>query len=336
MGCVTVALERRLPSPREERGGSWQQERSSTWSAAGVLVALAALTACSGGGAAAATPAIAGSADEAPEPAIGAAGAGQPGAAIRRRGRPAGANRTVVSPKSVITTGEVALTAKDLRNVRAEIDDLLPALDGTVDSEETQNDRKGRIEQSTLVLRVPVEQFTAAKNALEGWASPRLRRERKDVTTQVIDVDERVQTLQNSLDSLQGYQRDAKDVRDLLDYEEKITTRQAELQSLKSQQSYLPDQTSMSTITVHLSTPEKYVPPPDALEDAGFLSRAQVPAGTHLGDVFVVVPDGPRRAAPLPGRRPSCSVCPAGSASVRCSGVARRRPCLGRVAPAER
>jgi hypothetical protein len=43
----------------------------------------------------------------------------------------------------------------------------------------------------------------------------------------------------------------------------------------------------MSTITVRLSTPEKYVPPPDALEGAGFLAGLR--AGWHaLLDVFVV------------------------------------------------
>ena len=51
-------------------------------------------------------------------------------------------------------------------------------------------------------------------------------------------------------------------MKDLLDFEDKITTRQAELQSLTAQQSYLADQTSMSTITLSLSVPEKYVAPP--------------------------------------------------------------------------
>ncbi len=69
-----------------------------------------------------------------------------------------------------------------------------------------------------------------------------------------------MQTLQNSLDNLQRYQRDAKDVKDLLDFEEKITARQAELQSLEAQQAYLADQTSMSTITLHLSTPGQVRP----------------------------------------------------------------------------
>jgi hypothetical protein len=201
---------------------------------------------------------------------------------------PAGANRTVVKAKSVVMTGEVSLTSKDLEKVRDEVDDLMTALGGSVDNEQTSNDSKGRIERSTLVLRIPVDKFTVAKKALMGMGKLRASDvSAKDVTTQVIDIDERVQTLQASLDTLQSFQRTAKDVKDLLDYEEKITARQSELQSLKAQQAYLDDQTSMATITLSLSVPDKYVPPPGALEDAGFLSGLR--AGWNaLGDLVVV------------------------------------------------
>jgi len=244
---------------------------------AGVLVALAGLTACSGGA----------SSDSA-----GAGGLAAPAPAradaTDEKAAPPGANRTVVTTKAVIRTGEVSLTSKDLARVRADIDALLAAVGGTIGSEQSSNDRHGRLEQSTLVLRVPVERFAATKSALMKMGKLEDSDENsKDVTTQVIDVDERVQTLQNSLDDLQRFQRGAQDVKDLLAYEEKITQRQSELQSLKAQQSYLADQTSMSTITVNLSTPERYVPPPDALQGAGFLAGLE--AGWHaLLDVLVV------------------------------------------------
>ena len=250
--------------------------------AAGVLVALAGLTACGGGSGSSSDSALSGGGD-APEPAVGTLGSDSAG----EKAAP-GANRTVVTPKAIIRTGEVSLTAKDLAKVRDDIDALMAAVGGSVGSEESSHDRHGRLEQSTVVLRVPVERFKAAKSALMKMGKLQTSDETsKDVTTQVIDVEERVQTLQNSLDDLQRFQRSAKDVKDLLDFEEKITQRQSELQSLKAQQAYLTDQTSMSTITVHLSTPEKYVPPPDALEGAGFL--AGLKAGWHaLVDVFVV------------------------------------------------
>ena len=198
------------------------------------------------------------------------------------------ANRTVVRTRSVIRTGEVTLTSKHLDQVRDDVEALLVAIGGTVGSEQVSNDGSGRIERSTLVLRVPVDKFTVAKKALMRMGKLEGSDESaKDVTTEVIDVGERVETLQNSLDKLQRYQRNADDVTDLLDFEEKITVRQSELQSLQAQQSYLADQTSMSTITLHMSTPEKYVAPPDALRDAGFLSGLK--AGWHaLGDVAVV------------------------------------------------
>ena len=255
--------------------------------AAGVLVALAGLTACSAGSGSAMDSGSGGSGGSgaslaAPEPAVGAPGSGGTDE------KSPGANRTVVTAKAVIRTGDVSLTAKDLAKVRADIDALMAAVGGSVDSEESSHDRHGRLEQSLVVLRVPVEKFTAAKNALMKLGRLQTSDESsKDVTTQVIDVEERVQTLQNSLDDLQRFQRSAKDVKDLLDFEEKITQRQSELQSLKAQQAYLLDQTSMSTITVHLSVPEKYVPPPDALKGAGFL--AGLKAGWNaLVDVFVV------------------------------------------------
>jgi hypothetical protein len=246
--------------------------------AAGVLVALAGLTACSGG----ASNDSGSSAGGMAAPASGAQDR------TAEKSAPPGAGRTVVTTKAVIRTGEVSLTSKDLSRVRADIDTLLVAVGGTIGSEQSSNDEHGRVEQSTLVLRVPVDRFAATKSALMRMGKLQTSDENsKDVTTQVIDVDERVQTLQNSLDDLQRFQRSAKDVKDLLAYEEKITQRQSELQSLKAQQSYLADQTSMSTITVHLSTPVRYVPPPDPLEGAGFLAGLE--AGWQaLLDVLVV------------------------------------------------
>ncbi len=174
---------------------------------------------------------------------------------------------------AVIKTGQIALTAKDLDATRAKIDGLLVSVGGIVDSERSTHTRNGDLRRSTLVIRVPVDRFDAAMDGLAGFGKVRHSDSAsKDVTTQVIDIDERVQTLQNSLDRLQAYQRDAKDIDDLIRFEQQITQRESELQSLKAQQDYLADQTSMSTISVYLSTPKAYVEPPGGLDDAGFLA----------------------------------------------------------------
>jgi hypothetical protein len=256
---------------------------------AGAALAAVALmaTACTGGGDSESASADAGG-EVAREVAPGTAdddsagdGSGPPSAD--------GANRTVVTVRSVIRTGEIAVTNDDLDAAREELDDVLLALDGIIDSESTQHDRKGRIERSTLVVRVPVDRFKAAMTALQGLGTAEHSdSSAKDVTTEVIDVEERVETLENSLDRLQRFQRSAAGIDDLIRYEQQITEREAELQSLKSQQAYLADQTSMSTITLYLSVPDKFVPPPGALDDAGFL--AGLKSGWNaLQDTVVVV-----------------------------------------------
>ncbi len=85
--------------------------------------------------------------------------------------------------------------------MRREIDDLLSAFGGSVDNEETTNDRRRRIERSTAGAAGARRQVHHRQARLGELGKLKTSSESgKDVTTQVIDVDERVQTLQTSLD----------------------------------------------------------------------------------------------------------------------------------------
>ena len=118
--------------------------------AAGALLALGALTGCSGG-----------SGNDAASGASGSVSAdrAEPGAKTAP-----GAERAVVGTQAVIRTAELSITARDLGAVRAEVDSLLTAVGGSVGNEQTTHDRTGRVESSTLVLRVPVARWTTL-----GW-----------------------------------------------------------------------------------------------------------------------------------------------------------------------
>jgi hypothetical protein len=258
--------------------------------AAVVLVALTGLAGCSS------DTSGSGSSDDAGSTASSGSGAEGPALADSSRssakdqppGARPGVSRGEVRTTAVVRTGEIALTGKDLSALRGKVDDLLTRVGGAIDDERTTNDRHGRVDRSTLVLRIPVARFESAKQALERLGTLTSSTESaKDVTTEVIDVSERVQTLQNSLDRLQRFQRAARDVRDLLRFEDDITRRQSELQSLKAQQAYLSDQTSMSTITLRMSTPATHVKKPGALHDAGFLPGLR--GGWHALVGFVLV-----------------------------------------------
>jgi hypothetical protein len=245
------------------------------WAAAATVLLLgggAVLAGCGGGGGGSAaggttTPAagFTSGADRAASDAVK-----EPGAT--------GLNRPVVETKAKIRTGQVVLVGRHLDRARQEVDRELRVLGGSVDDEQTTHRRDGSIARSVLTLRVPVTVFGRAMADLG-----RLARQRSadtqtvDVTQQVIDVHERLQTLQNSLDRLQRFQRQSADINDLLRFEQEITQREQEIQSLTAQRDYLADQTAMSTITLTLERPEAV--PPGALHDAGFLAGLR--AGWH-------------------------------------------------------
>lgn len=181
------------------------------------------------------------------------------------------ANRPTVQTRAVIRRGEVALVTKEMNRARTGIEDILARHGGYLASEDTENDRSGRPERSVLVIRVPEPAFDTAMTELAALGrTQRADRSSEDVTTEVIDIDTRVATQEASLARLQRFLRQATDVDDLIRLESEIATRQADLESLKAQQKYLADQTSMSTITVRLRTPAA-PPPPPAEDEGGFL-----------------------------------------------------------------
>lgn len=194
-------------------------------------------------------------------------------------------NRPTVQSRAVIRKGEISLVTPEMNRARSEIDDLLGRHGGYLASEDTANDRKGRPERSALVLRVPEPAFDEAMGELaEIGRTRRADRRSEDVTTQVIDVDSRVATQEASLARLRRFLEQATDVDDMIRVESEIATRQAELESLKAQQKYLRDNTTMSTITVRLRTPA--APPPAQQDDSGFLAGLEDGWGA-LGSVLV-------------------------------------------------
>jgi hypothetical protein len=187
------------------------------------------------------------------------------------RSGPSGANRTTVRTRAVIRRGSITLVTQEMNRARTAVDDLLGRHGGYLASEDTTNDRAGRPEHSVLVLRVPEPAFGEAMDELgDIGRTVRADRSSEDVTTEVIDVDSRVATAEASLARLQRFLRQAERVEDMIRLESEIATRQAELESMKAQQTYLRDQTSLSTITVRLRTPD--APPVAPADDAGFLT----------------------------------------------------------------
>ncbi|MFM9444170.1 DUF4349 domain-containing protein [Streptomyces acidiscabies] len=196
--------------------------------------------------------------DAAPE----GAGSGQSGA------------KASTPPKAAVThvirTAAVSVQVKDVAKALDAARTAAVNAGGYVGDETTTRDEDDA-EHTEVVLRVPVERYDAVLADLQG-AGKLLERTSKaqDVTDQVVDVASRVQSQRASVARVRELMDRATSLSDVVSLEGELSRRQADLESLLSQQASLKDRTSLATITLTLSrTPPKE--PAQADDDPGVL-----------------------------------------------------------------
>ena len=173
---------------------------------------------------------------------------------------------------AIISTGVVSLRSRDVGSIGFDVQEILAEHRGTIDDERTQTDEKGSIERSKLVIRVPAAEFADTMDQLEKVGTLRSSsRQSEDVTTQVIDNAVRIRAQEESLRRVEALLARATNIRTIISIEAQLSRRQADLDSLKSTQAYLADQTSMSTITVLMERTPAAVHQKKT-EKAGFVS----------------------------------------------------------------
>jgi hypothetical protein len=191
--------------------------------------------------------------------------------------------------RSVISSGTVSLAGEDVRATRQDVQRVVDAQGGEITDETTETDSEGDTSYVRMVVRVPSRKFGETMSALEQVGVLRSSdRDSDDVTTQVIDNGARVRAQEASLRRVELLLADARDLKDVIWIESQLTGRQAELDSLKSQQSWLADQTSLSTITVDISTHQVVEDEPEEERPTGFL--AGLDGGSKaMGTLFTIV-----------------------------------------------
>jgi Domain of unknown function (DUF4349) len=169
-----------------------------------------------------------------------------------------GAVQQALAPlsRAIVSTGQLTLHSKDIARARGEVFTLVAGWGGTVADEKSSSDAHGRLSDSTMTLRVPTARFDVAMDALAKVGSiEQQSRSSEDVTTQVIDNQARVRAGERSIDSIENLLGRATRLSDIIAIESDLARRQADLDSLKRQEAWLSDQTSLSTITLTLSRP---------------------------------------------------------------------------------
>jgi hypothetical protein len=204
-----------------------------------------------------------------------------------REGAGGKADQAAVIDRSVIATGSLSLTTAHLDDRRRDAISRVTGLGGHVDDEQSRSDGHGRLDRVDLTLRVPSTSFEKALDALGELGTVRHRQQSvEDVTTKVIDINARVKAQAASVASFERLLARATTIAEIMSVESQLSSRQADLDSLKQQQKWLSDQTSMSTIQLSMSRPPKHEPAQETR--AGFLGGLE--GGWHaLGATVVVV-----------------------------------------------
>ena len=197
-----------------------------------------------------------------------ACGGGEMGGEMApEEGKPTTATVVEEPERQVIRNADLTLRVDDVRAAAGEVNDIATSAGGRTSQQSITTE--GESIYASLTLRVPADSLDdvlARLGALGDVQSVNVTSE--DVTTQVVDLDARIEALQTSVDRLQTLMSQATSAQDLVEIERELSARQAELDSLTAQRAALADAVALSTVTVWLSPSSEaaeFTPP-------GFLS----------------------------------------------------------------
>lgn len=160
----------------------------------------------------------------------------------------------VALQKSVITSGTMAVEVPDVVKATSDLRLIVAEANGQIDQDsESVNPDEPADRIADLTIRVPADSFADVTERIEALGTVTSRSiSRTDVTIQVVDVDARIAAIESSITRLQALINQATTTADLIEAENALTQRQAELDSLRAQRAYLADQVGMSTLQVSL------------------------------------------------------------------------------------
>jgi TRAP-type C4-dicarboxylate transport system permease small subunit len=172
--------------------------------------------------------------------------------------------------QQMIQTASITLRVDDVAQSADDISQYVASIGGRIDSKnEYRNPDSSEITSTDLMVKVPSEQLDAALERLKSFGDLEgFSTSASDVTLQVIDLDARIASLESSIASLKKLLDEATTVTDLLAAETALSQRQSELDSLKSQRTYLADQIELSSIWISIY-PKKAL---DAVKPIGFVA----------------------------------------------------------------
>lgn len=155
--------------------------------------------------------------------------------------------------RQVITTGWVTITVDEPMDAAAEAIRITESVGGRVDGRSEFAPVDGDKGSATLTLRLPADGLNDTLDKFKALGEVQeISLNSQDVTMATQDLDARIKAMSASIDRLLALLSTASDTDTLISLETAISDRQAQLESMQSEQRYYADQIALSTVTLNL------------------------------------------------------------------------------------
>jgi len=170
----------------------------------------------------------------------------------------ASSNGAVVTERLIIREGNLSVRVEDTVATRDRIDDIVAEMAGQgayVVSASESGRGDNRQPFINMVIRVPVDQFDSVMDQIAAMAVRVDERfeDAQDVTDEYVDLEGRIDAMEVSIERLKQLMMDADFTEDLLNAEEQLSRREAELEALQGRLNYLAQSAALSRININLN-----------------------------------------------------------------------------------
>jgi len=191
----------------------------------------------------------------------------------------ASSNGAVVPERLIIREGNLTVVVEDTVATRERINDIVAELagDGAYVVAASESGRgENRQPYISIVIRVPVGQFDSVMDQIADMAVRVDERyeNAQDVTDEYVDLEGRIEAMEVSIERLKELMRDADFTEDLLNAEEQLSRREAELEAYKGRLNYLAESAALSRINISLTPYELSEPIDTSWKPAETFRRA--------------------------------------------------------------
>ena len=166
-------------------------------------------------------------------------------------------NLAFAAERLIIRTGNISMAVEDTRAALTTIEGMVDgmAAEGAfVVSADEYGGTEGSQPHITISIRIPASRFATTMDRLSELAVDVSSRSEsaQDVTEEYIDLEARLESLEAARQRLLEIMQDARSTKDLLEAEQQLTQREAEIESLKGRMQYLEQSARLSSIWIEL------------------------------------------------------------------------------------